>query len=195
MSWVALDRLLQLHHACGLRGLNVERMERERERICRAIRERAWNPRLGAYTETLEGDALDANTLLLGWYRFEDPRSPRMRSTYEAVRENLGAGKGLLYRYRNGDSPGEGAFAVCGFWAAELLASGTGTLEEAEAMLEALLAHRNDVGLMAEEIDPETSAQLGNFPQAFSHIGLINAAISVEHRRAEEERNHELRLA
>jgi GH15 family glucan-1,4-alpha-glucosidase len=193
MSWVALDRLLQLHACCGLKGIDVADVEREHERIRRAISTRAWNPRLGSYTATLDGDDLDASVLLLGWYRFEDPRSSRMRSTYEAVCKNLGAGGGLLYRYHNGDSPGEGAFVVCAFWAIELLASGAGSLAEAESALEQLLARRNDVGLLAEEIDPASSQQLGNFPQAFSHIGLINAAISVEKRR-QEEWSHERRL-
>jgi GH15 family glucan-1,4-alpha-glucosidase len=105
-----------------------------------------------------------------------------MRATWTRVRTRLAAPNGLLYRYRTGDSPGEGAFGVCAFWAAEYLALGGGPLAEAERMFEHVLRFANDVGLYAEEMDPTTGAPLGNFPQAFTHIGLINAALSIEQR-------------
>jgi GH15 family glucan-1,4-alpha-glucosidase len=186
LSWVALDRLLQLHDHGQLPDLDAARLRGERQRIRREIEERAWNARLRSYVSTLDGESLDASLLLLAWYGFEDARSPRMRATFRAIREQLGAGGPLLHRYRGGESPGEGAFVVCGFWATEYLALGGGTLDEAERSLEAQLAFTNDVGLLAEEIDPRTGAPRGNFPQGFSHIGLINAAITVERRRAEE---------
>src|SRR5205085_630995 len=97
-----------------------------------------------------------------------------------------GAANGLLYRYGTGDPPREGAFGICGFWAAEHLARGGGTVEEAQSLFEQLCGHANDVGLFAEEIDPATGDALGNFPQAFTHVGLINAAISLARRQQQE---------
>jgi GH15 family glucan-1,4-alpha-glucosidase len=186
LCWVALDRLLELHQSGYLPELEPQPFSLERERIGRAIRERAWSSRKNSYVATLDGETLDASLLLLPWYGFEDARSPRVRATYDAVCRELRARDALYYRYRSGESSGEGAFVVCGFWATELLALGGGSLDEAEASLEAQLRYRNDVGLFAEEIDAESAAQLGNFPQGFSHIGLINAALTVERRRQEE---------
>src|SRR5262249_43428818 len=110
----------------------------------------------------------------------------RMRGTYRRIRERLGAGDGLLYRYRTGESPGEGAFGICCFWAAEYLAMGGGTLEEARELFGRLCDYANDVGLFGEEIDPATGTAVGNFPQAFTHVGLINAALSLTKRMAGE---------
>jgi GH15 family glucan-1,4-alpha-glucosidase len=125
---------------------------------------------------------LEACLLLLSWYGFEDARSDRMRKTYARIQEHLGAGNGLLYRYRTADSPAEGAFGICSFWGAEYLALGGGTIEEAQTTLERLSGYANDVGLFAEEIDPQTGGALGNFPQAFTHVGLINTALSLARR-------------
>jgi len=107
-----------------------------------------------------------------------------MRRTYARLVAALGAGRSLLRRYRDGDSPGEGAFGVCGFWGAEYLALGGGSADDASSALAQLLEFQNDVGLYAEEIDPASGAPLGNFPQAFTHVGLINAALSLERRLA-----------
>lgn len=179
LCWTALDRLLELHAKGHLPGAPVEKFEREREFIRHEVELRAWNSRLQSYVSRLDGDGLDASLLLLAWYGFEKASSERMRQTYVRIREQLGAGNGLLYRYRTKDSPGEGAFGICSFWAAEFLALGGGTAEEAQSTLERLCGYANDVGLYAEEIDPETGGALGNFPQAFTHIGLINAALSL----------------
>jgi GH15 family glucan-1,4-alpha-glucosidase len=103
----------------------------------------------------------------------------------------LAAGPGLLYRYRNGLSPGEGAFGICCFWAAEFLALGGGTIEEAEKEFREVLRYQNDLGLFGEEIDPETGQVLGNFPQGFTHIGLINTALTLEERRAKLEQTED----
>jgi GH15 family glucan-1,4-alpha-glucosidase len=130
----------------------------------------------------LDGDELDASLLLLSWYGFEKPSSYRMKQTYSRIREYLGTGEGLLYRYRTEDSQVEGAFGICSFWGAEYLAVGGGTVEEAQEAFQRLLAYGNDVGLFAEEIDPQTKDALGNFPQAFTHVGLINAALSLVQR-------------
>jgi GH15 family glucan-1,4-alpha-glucosidase len=184
LCWTALDRLVELHARGHLAGAPVERFRANRGLIRRELEERAWNPALGSYVSRLDGDDLDASLLLLAWYGFEEPGSERMRRTYARVRERLGAGGPLLYRYRGTDSPGEGAFGICSFWGAELLALGCGDAGEALAAFEALVALGNDVGLFAEEIDPGSGEGLGNFPQAFTHVGLINAAISLERRLA-----------
>jgi GH15 family glucan-1,4-alpha-glucosidase len=125
---------------------------------------------------------LDASLLLLPWYGFEKASSCRMRQTYARVRERLGAGGGLLYRYRTDESAGEGAFGICSFWGAEYLALGGGTVKEAQDAFDGLLGYANDLGLFAEQIDPSTGDALGNFPQAFTHVGLINAALSLAKR-------------
>ena len=105
-----------------------------------------------------------------------------MRGTYARIRERLGAGGPLLYRYAPGAPPREGAFGICSFWAAEYLALGGGTVAEARDLFERLVGYGNDLGLFAEEIDPASGAGLGNFPQAFTHVGLINAALSLDRR-------------
>jgi GH15 family glucan-1,4-alpha-glucosidase len=183
LCWTALDRLLELHEKGFLGGAAVEALRTERESIRVDVETRAWNAELGAYTAQLDGDQVDASLLRLPWYGFEEAASERMRNTYRRVRERLGAGNGLLYRYRDGESPGEGAFGICGFWAAEYLALGGGSVREAEDLFLHLVGYANDVGLFAEEIDPDTGGALGNFPQAFTHIGLINAALSLARRR------------
>ncbi|MEZ0230896.1 MAG: glycoside hydrolase family 15 protein [Planctomycetota bacterium] len=182
LCWTALDRLLALREGGHLPDGIVARFRESRDRFARDIREGAWNEKLGSYVSTLGGDELDASLLLLAWYGFEPADSPRMRATRARIREHLGAPGGLLYRYKNADSPGEGAFGLASFWDVEYLALGGGSPEEAEGLFLELLGHANDVGLFAEEIDPATGAAVGNFPQAFTHVGVINAALSL--RRA-----------
>ena len=182
LCWTALDRLLELHAQGLLRCAPAALFQDQRERIRREIEARAWNPALNSYVAQLDGDRMDATLLLLPWYGFEDAAGDRMRGTYARVREELGAGDGLLYRYRTVDSPGEGAFGICSFWGAEYLALGGGTPGQARELFERLCSYANDVGLFAEEVDPSTGAALGNFPQAFTHVGLINAAVSLTRR-------------
>jgi GH15 family glucan-1,4-alpha-glucosidase len=182
LCWTALDRLLQLHAQDHLRDAPLEKFLENRDAIRRQVETDAWNPKLQSYVARLDGDELDATVLLLAWYGFEAADSERMRSTYQMIRARLGAGDALLYRYHTGDSPGEGAFGICCFWAAEYLALGGGTAEEARDLFERLCDYANDVGLFAEEIDPSSGAALGNFPQAFTHVGLINAALSLAKR-------------
>ena len=184
LCWVALDRLLDMHASGLLRGAPVERFSAHRDLIRREIEARAWNPHLHSYVSLLDGDEVDASLLLLPWYGFEEASSARMQGTWDRIRERLEVcGSGLLHRYRDGDSPGEGAFGVCSFWGVELLALGGGPLDEALERFERLCGYANDVGLFAEEIDPTTGEALGNFPQAFTHIGLINAALSLAERQ------------
>jgi len=182
LSWVAVDRLLEL----GIPGLDEEKLRRARDAIRADIERHAWNPTLGAYTQVLGGDSLDASLLLSSWYGFAAGRDPRWRQTYRQIVERLSPAPGLLYRYEESRAAGEGAFAICSFWAVTFLALGGGSLEEAEELFARLVKLGNDVGLYGEEIDPETGEPLGNFPQAYTHVGLIGAAVTLERRRASE---------
>ena len=105
-----------------------------------------------------------------------------MLATWRRIRERLDAGGGLLRRYHGRLTVGEGAFGICSFWAAEYLALGGGPVAEAEEHFETLLRYANDVGLYAEEIEVSTGQALGNFPQAYTHVGLINAALTLRER-------------
>jgi len=182
LCWTALERLIALHRDGHLARAPVEAFETNRALIRREVEERAWNPRLRSYVSRLDGDDVDAALLMLSWYGFEEAASPRMRATYACIRDRLGAGDGLLYRYRTADSAGEGAFGICSFWGVEYLATSGAPLEEVRRSFDGLCDHANDVGLFAEEIDPLTGDALGNFPQAFTHVGLINAALSLDQR-------------
>ncbi len=185
LSWTALDRLIELHERGSLRRIPTAAFQEQRRLIRAELEERAWNSRLRSYTQVLGGDTVDASLLLLSWYGFAGAQHPRMRATFERIQDRLQAGPGLLLRYEESRNVGEGAFGICGFWAAEFLARGGGTLEEAEHCFEEILPYANDLGLFAEEIDPESGDPLGNFPQAFTHVGLIGAALAIESRRAE----------
>jgi GH15 family glucan-1,4-alpha-glucosidase len=180
LCWVALDRLIGMHEAGRLK-LPVDALRRQRRALRAEIESRGYNPRLQSYTRTFDGDELDASLLVLPMYGYIDGRHPRMRSTCARIRERLGH-NGLIYRYatrtNDGLPPGEGAFGICSFWAVECLARG-GDIAGATRAFEHLLSYANDVGLFAEEIDPATGAALGNFPQAFTHVGLINAALTL----------------
>ena len=180
LCWTALDRLIKLGSQGHLGKWAIDAFKATREVIRRQIRQRAWNSQLQSYVSVLDGDGFDASLLLLSWYGFERADSERMRSTYRVLRKHLRAGDSLLYRY-NTDPP-EGAFAICCFWEAEFLALGGGSLQDAETLFQQLLHFQNDLGLYAEEIDPNTGAALGNFPQAFTHVGLIGAALSIQER-------------
>jgi GH15 family glucan-1,4-alpha-glucosidase len=180
LCWTALDRLLALDEKKTIRGVPRAEFTRERERIRQQIEQRAWNAKLQTYVSTLDGDDVDAGLLRIPWYGFEEAGSERMKSTYRAIRERLGAGDGLLYRYHR--EPPEGAFGICGFWAVEHLALGGASLKDAHSLFDRLLRYGNGLGLFAEEIDPGSGDALGNFPQAFTHVGLISAALTLEEK-------------
>jgi GH15 family glucan-1,4-alpha-glucosidase len=184
-----MDRLLALDEKGVLSGVPRERFTRERERIRRQIEDQTWSEKMQSYTSTISADELDASLLRIPWYGFEKADSPRMRGTYRAIREKLGAGNGLLYRYERQVS--EGAFGICGFWSVEYLALGGGTLKEANQQFEQLLQYGNDLGLFAEETDPKNGEALGNFPQGFTHIGLISAALTLKERERGEQQPSE----
>jgi len=179
LCWTALDRMIKLVERGCVQGAPVNDMKRERKKILHDIKQNAWNSKLQSYTGVLGGDNMDASLLRIAYYGFEHANSDRMRSTYALLRQRLGAGD-LLYRYRGGSS--EGAFGICSFWEVEYLALGGGTLDDARNLFERVVRYQNDVGLFSEEIDPNTGEALGNFPQAFTHVGLISAALSISER-------------
>lgn len=185
LCWTALDRLVSLAEQGKIKAGNVEIYKQNRDAIRHQILTRAWNEGLQSYVSVLDGETLDVSLLLLAWYGFEPADSPRMRSTYQAIRKALGTPGGLLYRYHA--NPPEGTFAIGSFWAAEYLALGGGSRDECRSLIKSLLKYRNEIGLYGEEIDAETGDALGNFPQAFTHIGLIGAALSLDQREKGEQ--------
>jgi GH15 family glucan-1,4-alpha-glucosidase len=182
MCWVALDRLIGLAARGELRG-PVADWARERDAIRAEIEGRGYHERLDSYVNVLDGEDVDAGLLLLGLHGYADPSSPRMRATCRRVHERLGV-NGLLYRYLDEDGlPGrEGAFGIASFWGVECRAR-AGDVEGAAAAFDHVLTFANDLGLFGEEIDPASGAALGNFPQAFTHVGLINAALTLDECR------------
>jgi GH15 family glucan-1,4-alpha-glucosidase len=175
MCAVALDRACSLAERGLIRG-NVKSWRRERDRIREFVETRCYAEHKRSYTRSADEDAVDASLLLGVIARYEDLTSPRLVGTVEAVRRELARGA-LVHRYLGEDGlPGEeGAFLACSFWLVEAYAR-QGRIEEATALMDELVGLANDVGLYAEEIDPETGDFLGNFPQALSHLALINAA-------------------
>jgi GH15 family glucan-1,4-alpha-glucosidase len=188
MCWVALDRILRMQARGQLHGISVGKCESERKRIREDIETHCWNPELDAYTQACDSNVIDASALLLAYHGFEQASSQRMQKTRHRIRDRLVPRPGLVYRNEQSKDRHEGAFAVCSFWEADFLAL-SGNLSEAAEIFETALGYANDVDLLAEEIDPQTGDALGNFPQAFTHLGLINAALSL---RDSEKRAHEL---
>jgi GH15 family glucan-1,4-alpha-glucosidase len=181
MCWAACDRLARIAAHLGL----APRAQYWRTRAATmhaAIIDRAWDAELGHFVESAEGRRLDASLLLIPGTGFLPWDDPRVRSTIAAIQRELTV-DGLVMRYHTHSSvdalpPGEGVFLACSFWLADALYM-QGQREEAHALFERLLALRSDLGLLAEEYDPVACRQLGNFPQAFSHVALINTAINL----------------
>jgi GH15 family glucan-1,4-alpha-glucosidase len=185
MCWVALDRAVKLAPAIGADAGTVARWREGREEIRRAILEQGWNERLGCFTQTFGGDALDASTLVLAIVGFLPATDPRVRATVDAIAARLTDRHGLVYRYLASDGlPGqEGTFLLCTFLLAHALALGGDTARAREVFGRAA-AFVNDVGLLSEEVDATTGELLGNFPQAFSHVGLVGAAWAIAQAEA-----------
>ncbi len=191
LCWVALDRGARLAERYDLPGDRLGWWE-EAERMRNAVLEEAWNPEVQALTQHLGGSALDASVLALPLRRLLPAVNPHMVATTKAVRERLDAGGGLLYRYLPEKAPDglpgrEGAFLLCSFWLADNLAR-QGRLQEASDLYDSLCARANSAGLLPEEIDPSTGSFLGNFPQGFSHVGVISSGVNLarELKRARE---------
>ncbi|KIF02598.1 glucoamylase [Streptomyces sp. RSD-27] len=183
MAWVAADRAVRTLEVAPHMPGDIERWRTMRDEVHRDVCEHGYDPERGTFTQYYGSRELDAATLLIPRVGFLPPDDPRVIGTVDAVRAELGR-DGLVRRYSTeGPSvdglPGdEGAFLACSFWLADALHL-TGRPKEARELFERLLAVRNDVGLLAEEYDPSRGRQLGNFPQAFSHIGLVNTALTL----------------
>ncbi|MFN2464864.1 MAG: glycoside hydrolase family 15 protein [Candidatus Dormibacteria bacterium] len=185
MCWVAVDRGLRLAERFNLPH-DKELWEKNRALIHDAVLRHGWSKRLESFTQSFGSDQLDASALRLVQLGFLPMRDRRLRSTIDAVDAGLSSGP-LVYRYHaaqtdDGLRSPEGSFIICAYWLADALAL-VGDLEQAERRFERLLAFNTPLGLIAEEVDPTTGALLGNFPQAFSHLALISAAVNIERRR------------
>jgi GH15 family glucan-1,4-alpha-glucosidase len=178
LCWVAASRGAKLVRRLGRDTLAGE-WEAWAERYREVILNRAYNAELGYFTQVLDGRFPDASNLLLPTLGIIDPRDNRFVSTVEAY-ERLLVEDGLMLRYRHKDDFGEttSAFSICSFWWAEALAM-VGRLEDACTLFERLMTHANCVGLFSEDIEPRTGMLLGNFPQAYTHVGLINTAVTI----------------
>jgi GH15 family glucan-1,4-alpha-glucosidase len=182
MCWVALDRAIQMASLLGAEE-RVESWVATRGQIRSAILERGWSVEAGAFAQSFGGSELDASNLMMACVGFLPATDPRMLATIEAIERDLSDARGLVYRYRAGEGLDglegtEGTFLLCTFWLAEALAR-AGRVDRATAVFERAVAFANDVGLLAEEVSEATGELLGNYPQAFSHIGLINAAWAI----------------
>lgn len=187
MCWVALDRAIDMADWLGARD-RVEDWATARDEIRAAILEHGYNEGLGAFTQVFGGDALDASCLIIAIEGFLPGDDPRLVSTIDVIEQQLTDERGLVYRYRAADGLDgeEGTFLLCTFWLAEALAL-AGQVDRAREVFERAAGCVNDVGLLAEEVDPATGKLLGNFPQAFSHIGLVNAAWAIARCEAGED--------
>src|SRR6185437_9206026 len=183
MCWVALDRVIRAAEQEGLEA-DVERWRMVREQIRTDILINGYDTQLGAFTQYYGSGTLDASCLLLPLVGFIPPDDPRMRSTVDRVLEQLTDERGFVYRYHaeDGLEGGEGTFSLCSFWLVDNLAM-QGRVDEARSLFERLVRYAGRLGLFSEEIDGERGIALGNYPQAFTHIALINSAHNL--RKAE----------
>lgn len=182
MCHVALDRAARMADRFSLPG-PAKAWQATADEIRQAIMKEAWDEKLQSFTEHLGGGGLDASLLTLSLRRVIKADHPNMVATTRAVSGRLRAGKGLLYRYLPEESPDgiaghEGAFLLCSFWLVDNLAM-QGRLDEALELYDSLCARAGALGLLPEEIDPSTGAFLGNYPQAFSHIGVISSGVNL----------------
>jgi GH15 family glucan-1,4-alpha-glucosidase len=198
MAWVAVDRTIKSAEAFGLEG-PIEHWRKLRAQIHAEVCEKAFNPKLGAFVQSYGSEHLDASALLIPVVGFLPPEDPRVAGTVEAIERKLMT-NGFVLRYdtdatKDGLPPGEGAFLACSFWLADAYIL-LGRRDDARKLFERLLTLCNDLGLLSEEYDPAGKRLLGNFPQAFSHIALVNTAHNLD--RAEkpcEQRSGNVSLA
>jgi GH15 family glucan-1,4-alpha-glucosidase len=191
MCWVALDRAIALAEPLGAKD-KVPAWTVARDELRTAICEHGWSERAGAFSQAFGSDDLDASNLMLAITGFLPGDDPQMKATIDATAERLTDERGLVYRYRAADGleGEEGTFLLCTFWLAHAQAL-AGQVAEARATFERAVAYVNDVGLLAEEVDVGGAEMIGNYPQAFSHIGLVDAAWAIT--QAEEATVHPTR--
>src|SRR5205823_9636785 len=187
MCWVALDRAVKLADRLGEQG-KPDEWRAAADEIREAVLTRGWSEAKQAYAQSFDSDDLDGAALLMPIVGFLPATDERMRSTIEAIAREL-TEDGLVLRYRNeqglnadGLTGEEGTFVICSFWLVSCLAK-AGEVDRAEQLFAQLSGYANDLGLLAEEIETANGEQLGNFPQAFSHIGLITAAYEIDKAR------------
>jgi len=193
MAWVAVDRAVRTIEDFGVEG-PIERWRELRGRIHDEVCTKGYNDDVGAFTQYYGSDALDASLLMIPLVGFLPATDERVRSTIEAVERGL-TDDGFVLRYRTQDSGSvdglhgrEGAFLACSFWMADCLYL-IGRYDDAHAMFDRLIGLRNDLGLLAEEYDVVAGRQVGNFPQAFSHVSLVNAAFNLSGQPAMEDQD------
>jgi GH15 family glucan-1,4-alpha-glucosidase len=188
LCWTALDRAVKLADQLGMYA-KEEEWAAARDEIREAVLTQGWSEKRQAFSQSFGSDELDAAQLLMPLVGFLPADDPRMKSTIDAIADDL-TEDGLVLRYRNsaegvnadGLTGEEGTFVICSFWLVSCLAK-AGEIERAERLFEQLTGYANDVGLLAEEIDAKAGELLGNVPQAFSHIGLITAARAIDEAR------------
>ena len=181
MSWVAVERAIRMARQRGLPA-DMVRWSSTRDAIYHQVMDRGWNPKRGAFVQHYDTDVLDASVLLMPLTKFIAPTDPLWLSTLDAISDEL-VSDSLVYRYNVDASPDglegdEGTFSICSFWYVEALAR-AGRVDEARLAFEKMLTYANHVGLYSEEIGA-TGEQLGNFPQAFTHLALISAAANLD---------------
>ncbi|MFD6112556.1 glycoside hydrolase family 15 protein [Streptomyces yangpuensis] len=181
MCWVAIERAIRMANRRGLPA-DLPRWQQSRDAIYRKIMREGWSAERGAFVQGLGDDVLDASVLMMPMAKFIAPTDPKWLSTLDALTTEL-VSDSLVYRYDPGASPdglrgSEGTFSICSFWYVEALTR-AGRLEEARLAFEKMLTYANHVGLYAEEIG-RSGEQLGNFPQAFTHLSLISAAFNLD---------------
>ncbi len=182
MVWVALDRAIRIAEHTG-NDVPLEKWRATREQVHAEVCEKGFNGKLNAFTQVYGGEELDSSLLLMPMLGFLPPTDPRVKGTIEAIEKTL-MRDGLLLRYDTGGSSdglpeGEGAFVACSFWLVSCLKM-IGREADARRLMEELLSLRNDLGLLSEEYDTKAKRQVGNFPQAFSHIAMVNAIFDLE---------------
>jgi alpha,alpha-trehalase len=183
MCWVALDRAVKLAGSLHASAERVGHWCTERDRVRAAILERGWNDDAGAFTQSFGSSELDASALMMPIVGFLPAADPRVVATIDAIDRELTSDGGHVYRYRRDGDAAEGSFVIATFWMAHVLAL-RGDTAGARARFETAANCANDVALLPEEYDPVDREMLGNFPQAFSHIGLVNAAWAIAQAEA-----------
>jgi GH15 family glucan-1,4-alpha-glucosidase len=165
---------------------DLPRWERARDHIRAEIMTRGYNAEIGAFTQSFDDSTLDASILVMPLFGFISPQDPRMRSTVERIIEQLTDEQGFVYRYLSDDglTGKEGTFTLCSFWLVDNLAM-QGRIAEARELFERILAYAGRLGLFSEEIDSQNKVALGNYPQGFTHLALINSAFNLQ--KAEEQ--------
>jgi GH15 family glucan-1,4-alpha-glucosidase len=190
MAWTALDRAVLLAEQYGLKG-SVGRWREERERVREQVFKHGFDHELNAFVQAYGSKEMDAANLRLPLVEFLPADDPRIQGTVNRIMEELMSGC-LVYRYHSDDGlpGGEGAFGLCTFWLVDVLAL-SGRIDEAKDIFNSMADFANHVGLFPEQIDPETGAFLGNFPQAFTHIGLINSALYLAYAEGKDIPEHD----